>query len=52
MTREEAIIILQKWVRGHLQRLRFKRQQDNFRYMRKLRRILALRFYKLKARFI
>ncbi len=45
-------MIIQRWVRGHLERLHFLKMKVNFRFMRKLRRILALRYYRLRSKFL
>jgi len=37
-----SAICIQRWVRGHLVRVQLKRQQLNFKFMRKLRRMLSV----------
>ena len=37
-----SAIFIQRWVRGHLVRLNLKRQQLNFKYMRKFRRMMSV----------
>lgn len=37
-----SAVCIQRWVRGHLVRVELKRQQVNFKYMRRLRRMLSV----------
>ena len=48
----KAVVMLQKWVRGHLCRLEHARMRANFRYIRKLRRMLSIAYGRKKSRFI
>ena len=52
ISRFDASVRIQKWVRGHLERVHYRKMQLNFRHMRKLRRILALRYYKIRSKLI
>ena len=47
-----SAILIQKWVRGHLCRLEHARMRANFRYIRKLRRMLSIAYGRKKSRFI
>ena len=45
------VIILQKWVRGHLARVQGKRDREvNFKYMRKMRRMLSVAYGRLRTK--
>ena len=48
--RIRAAVIIQKWARGFLKRVQFAKMQQNFRYMRKLRRILSIAYGKLRTK--
>ena len=48
----KSAVLIQKWVRGHLVRLEAKRMKVNFRYMRKLRRLLSIAYGKRKNKLI
>ena len=50
--RLHAAIMVQKWVRGHLCRLDHARMRANFRYIRKLRRMLSIAYGRKKSRFL
>ena len=44
--------MVQKWVRGHLCRLEYARMRANFRYIRKLRRMLSIAYGRKRTRFV
>jgi len=48
----KAAIMIQKWVRGHLCRREHAKMRANFRYIRKLRRMLSIAYGRKKTRFI
>lgn len=49
----KALIIVQKWVRGHQARVHARRQKDiNFKQMRKLRRLLSVAHGKLRNKMV
>ena len=50
--RLKAVVMVQKWVRGHLCRLENARMRANFRFIRKLRRMLSIAYGRKKSRFI
>lgn len=48
----KAAIVIQKWVRGYLQRKEYQIMKQNFKKIRKLRRFLSYGYKKVKLRFI
>ena len=48
----KSVILIQKWVRGHLVRLQAKRMKVNFKSMRKFRRILSIAYGRRRAKLI
>lgn len=50
--KRNAVILIQKWVRGHLCRLENARMRANFRFIRKLRRMLSIAYGRKKSRFL
>lgn len=50
--RLQSVIKVQKCVRGFLERLRFMKMKQNFKYMRKLRRLLSIAYGKLRSKHI
>ena len=48
----KSVILIQKWVRGHLVRLEAKRMKVNFKSMRKLRRIMSIAYGRRRAKLI
>ena len=51
-TKTNAAIIIQKWIRGYLQRKEYRFIKFNVRKIRKLRRILSVGYKKIKTKFI
>jgi hypothetical protein len=51
-TKENAIIVIQKWVKGYYQRKEYKILKDKVRKMRKLRRFMSVGFKKIRAKFV
>ena len=51
-TKGKAAIVIQKWIRGYLQRKEYKFIKLNLKMMRKLRRLLSVGYKKIKTKFI
>lgn len=49
----ESVVLMQKWVRGHLARITCRKQKEiNFKQMRKLRRLLSVAYGRLRNKLI
>ena len=49
MLKNNLAILIQKWVRGHLTRIWYKKQKEiNFKQMRKFRRMLTVAYNRLR----
>jgi len=49
---QQAATVIQKWIKGHIQRKEFSRLKDNVKKIRKLRRFLSVGYKKLKTKYI
>ena len=50
--RARSVLVIQKWVRGHQGRLRYRRMKDDARYIRKLRRFLSVSLKRLRSNLV
>lgn len=50
---KKSVILIQKWVRGHIVRLFLEKQREiNFKQMRKIRRLLSVAYGRIKTKII
>ena len=49
----KSIILMQKWVRGHLTRIYYKKQRNiNYKEMRRLRRLLSVAYGRMRSKMV